>query len=162
MSEHGQSPSGSATWLRNISLRWRFILLIALFTLFVCGVTAMFYSGMRNLADSGVVSAQKIMLQGQRDKLVVASNALASAIGAAVKDLPDKAAKIAMIRSMVDEFRFEEDKSGYYVVYEGTVNVALPIAKDRQGKDLSAAKDKNGVEYVHELARKAQSGGGFV
>ncbi len=162
MSEHGQGHSGSATWLRSISLRWRFVLLIALFTLFVCGVTAMFHIGMQNLADSGVDSAQKIMLQGQKDKLVVASDALASSIGAAVKDLPDKAAKIAMIRNMVDEFRFEEDKSGYYFVYEGTVNVALPIAKDRQGKDLSAAQDKNGVAYVRELARRAQSGGGFV
>ena len=162
MSIHARSNDGSASWLRKISLTWRFVLLLALFAIFICGVVLTFYLGMQALTDSNVAIAQNIMLQGQKDKLLVASSALAASIGEAVKGIDDPAKRIDMIRRMVDEFRFEEDKSGYYFVYEDTVNVALPIAKERQGKDLGEVRDKNGVPYVRELARRAKAGGGFV
>jgi methyl-accepting chemotaxis protein len=62
----------------------------------------------------------------------------------------------------VDNIRFEDDESGYYFIYRGTVNVALPTSKNLQGKDLGQLKDKNGVQLVAELNKQAQSGGGFV
>ena len=58
--------------------------------------------------------------------------------------------------------RFESDKSGYYFVYNGTTNVALPPKKELQGKDLGDLKDKNGVYLVRDLRDKAKGGGGFV
>lgn len=47
-------------------------------------------------------------------------------------------------------------------VYNKTVNVALPPAKNKQGTDLGQAKDKNGVYFVRELMEQATKGGGFV
>ncbi|WP_428564455.1 MAG: methyl-accepting chemotaxis protein [Solidesulfovibrio sp. DCME] len=162
MSAGSTHSAGVTPWLRQISITWRFVLLLGLFTVFIFGVVATFYFGLEKILDHNTRAAQDILLRGQKDKLIVASNALASAIGEAVKDIPDPAGRIALIRKMVDTFRFEEDKSGYYFVYENTVNVALPIAKERQGKDLDGAKDKNGVSYVRELLRQATAGGGFV
>ena len=56
----------------------------------------------------------------------------------------------------------KSDKSGYFLVYDGTTNVALPPKKELQGKDLAGLKDKNNVMIVQEMRDKAKSGGGFV
>lgn len=153
---------GYPAWFRNIALRERFIILLVLFAFFVGGVTATFYFGMLNLASNNILAAQQIMLQGQKEKLLISTKALAHAISASIKNINDNTSRINLIRQMVDRFRYEQDNSGYYFVYEGTTNIALPPAKDKQGKDLGNAKDKNGVSYVREMARKAQEGGGFV
>jgi methyl-accepting chemotaxis protein len=80
-----------------------------------------------------------------------------------VKDLGiEKTGEVAIIRSLVDKIRYESDKSGYFLVYDGTTNVALPPKKELQGKDLAGLKDKNGVMIVQEMRDKAKSGGGFV
>ncbi|MEL7641696.1 MAG: methyl-accepting chemotaxis protein [Solidesulfovibrio sp.] len=162
MPDRSAYSGGVAPWLRQISIAWRFVLLLALFTVFIAGVVITFSFGLAKVLDYNTQAAQDILLRDQKDKLAVASNALASAIGEAIKDIPDQSARLALIRKMVDTFRFEDDQSGYYFVYENTVNVALPIAKERQGKDLHGVTDKNGVPYVRELLRKAQAGGGFV
>ena len=63
---------------------------------------------------------------------------------------------------MVDKIIYEQDRSGYYFVYEGTVNVAFPVKKDNVGKDLGAITDKNGVKVIQALRDAATGGGGFV
>jgi methyl-accepting chemotaxis protein len=66
------------------------------------------------------------------------------------------------LRRLVDKIIYEEDRSGYYFIYEGTVPVAFPVAKDKVGKDLGGVTDKNGVKVIQELRDKAKAGGGFV
>ncbi len=149
-------------FFRHYSLTWRFALLLILFSVFVGGVVTVFYYGLKQVLDHNVQAAQKIMMDGQKEKLSIASTSLALAIGEAIKDEKDPAAKVKIIREMVDPIRFEDDKSGYYFVYENTVNVALPTKKDAQGKDLSGSKDVNGIYFVRELMEKAKAGGGFV
>jgi methyl-accepting chemotaxis protein len=83
-------------------------------------------------------------------------------LGTAIKDVTDKEQAVAVIRNLVDQIRYESDKSGYFLVYDGTVNVALPPKKELQGKDLAGIKDKNGVMIVQEMRDKARAGGGFV
>ncbi|MFZ5426190.1 MAG: methyl-accepting chemotaxis protein [Thermodesulfobacteriota bacterium] len=149
-------------FFRRFSISWRFALLLILFSVFVGGVVTVFYMGIKQVLDHNILAAQNIMLEGQKDKLSVASNSLALAIGEAIKGETDQAKRIDMIRKMVDPILFENDKSGYYFVYENTVNVALPPNKANQGKDLGEVKDKNGVYFVRELMNKAKAGGGFV
>ena len=114
------------------------------------------------IRDLSIDKTGKVMLSDQKAKIEVASHTVALAIGHAIENLPDHAAKVSMIRKMIDNIRFENDKSGYYFVYEGTVNVALPTNTSLQGKDLGQLKDKNGVYLVRDLHDKAASGGGFV
>nr|WP_319495014.1 methyl-accepting chemotaxis protein [uncultured Desulfobacter sp.] len=63
---------------------------------------------------------------------------------------------------MIDDIRFEEDKSGYFFIYQETTNVALPPKKEIQGKDLKNTKDANGVYLVKELRALSKKGGGFL
>ncbi len=158
-------PSGSGGAfgvLRRFSLSWRFVLLLALFSLFTAGMLITFSRELQRLEEHTVSAAQTIMLQGERQKLAVASNGMAEAIAAIIKDVPDKEKRYEIIRAMVDAYRFEDDKSGYFFVYQGTINIALPPAKNNQGKDLGDLKDKNNVYFVREMHRLAASGGGFV
>jgi len=149
-------------FFRRFSISWRFALLLILFSVFVGGVVTVFYLGLKQVLDRNILAAQDIMLAGQKEKLAIASDSLAFSIAEAIKDEADPAKKIDLIRKMVDPIRFEDDKSGYYFVYENTTNVALPIRKESQGKDLSETKDKNGIFFVRELMNKAKAGGGFV
>lgn len=112
--------------------------------------------------DTGIERTDKVMLEDQKAKLQIVSHSIAVAIGHAIEGITDKDAKIEMIRKMVDDIRFENDKSGYFFVYAGTVNVALPPKKSLQGKDLADLKDKNNVYLVRDLLNKAKEGGGFV
>ena len=82
--------------------------------------------------------------------------------GRSIKSLDSEEKKIAAIRDALDDIRFEKDNSGYYFVYQGTVNVCLPPKKSLQGKDLSDLKDKNDVYLVRNLRDKARAGGDFV
>jgi methyl-accepting chemotaxis protein len=148
--------------LRRFSISVRIFSLLILVALFVVGVVWAFFSGMSDMRDSSLADTQRVMLDGQRQKLQVATHAAALAVAQAISGVAGQDARVEMIRSMVDPIRFEEDQSGYFFVYQGTVNVALPAKKEVQGKDLGDSKDKNGVFLVRELAARARSGGGFV
>ncbi|KHK03785.1 methyl-accepting chemotaxis protein [Desulfovibrio sp. TomC] len=148
--------------LRRFSLSWRFVLLLVLFTAFAAGMVLAFSTELHRLEEHTVQSAQTLMLDGERLKLAVASNAMAEAIAAAIKTETSAEKRLETIRAMVDTFRFEDDKSGYFFVYKDTVNVALPPNKANQGKDLGDLKDKNNVYFVRELHQKAKAGGGFI
>jgi methyl-accepting chemotaxis protein len=112
--------------------------------------------------DMGLGKTGAVMLEDQKAKLQVATHTAALAVGHAIEDIDDQQKKIEMVRKLVDDIRFEGDQSGYYFVYENTINVVLPPAKAKQGKDLGDLKDKNGVYFVKELMEQAGKGGGFV
>jgi methyl-accepting chemotaxis protein len=67
-----------------------------------------------------------------------------------------------IIKSYIQDYRFEEDKSGYYFTYIGTVIFMHPTLPQREGEDLGNTADANGVYSVRELYQNAQKGGGFV
>jgi methyl-accepting chemotaxis protein len=154
--------SSFSTFFRRFSISWRFALLLILFSLFIGGMVTTFYLGLKQVLDRNVLAAQDVMMAGQKEKLAVAANSMAMSIGEIVKDEKDPAKRIELIRKMVDPIRFEDDKSGYFFVYEDTTNVALPIKKEAQGKDLGETRDVNGVYFVRELRDKAKAGGGFL
>ncbi len=148
--------------LGRFSVKGRMLLIIAaILVLFAVMVFFSLSSGNR-IRNLGVAKTGAIMLEDQKAKLQVASHSLALAIGKAIEKLDSHEKKVEMIRLMIDDIRFEGDKSGYYFVYQGTVNVALPPKKESQGQDLGETKDKNGVYLVRELQARAKAGGGFV
>ncbi len=159
------APSSSGVFIslfRRFSISWRFAFLMALFFIFVGVMLLGFRMGLQQILDHNVQAAQEIMLRGEKDKLAVASNSMAIALGEAIKEEKDPQKRVEIIRTMVDPIRFEQDKSGYFFVYENTTNVALPPKKETQGKDLGQTQDKNGVFFVRELHKKALDGGGFI
>lgn len=148
--------------LGNLSIKIRMLFIIfAVFILF--DVMAFFAVQNGNKAkDMGVEKTGQVMLEDQKAKVKVATHSMALSISAAIAGISNKDAQIELIRKMVDKIRFEEDKSGYFFVYENTTNVALPTKKELQGKDLGGAKDTNGVYFVKQLNDAAKKGGDFV
>ncbi|WP_242012222.1 methyl-accepting chemotaxis protein [Pseudodesulfovibrio cashew] len=138
------------------------IILIGVIILFTIGIAASFLNGMGKVEEVGVERASAAMLAGERNKLSVSTHAMAVSISEAIKDIPDEAGKVEMIRRMVKDIWFEKDKSGYFFVYNQTVNVALPPKPAAQGKDLKDTKDSNGLYLVRELNKLAHNGGGFL
>ncbi|WP_353118322.1 methyl-accepting chemotaxis protein [Nitratidesulfovibrio sp.] len=147
---------------RNFSIGARVITLLVFMVLFVTGVVGAFVATIDTVKDHGVTETQQVMLEEEKAKLQVATHSVALALGQLLADVPDDAARIETVRKAIDTIRFEKDQSGYFFVYQGTTNVALPPNKSVHGKDLSENKDKNGVYFVRELAQRATSGGGFV
>lgn len=148
--------------LNRLTVKQRMYLLLGSFLgLFLVLVWFSINNGNKT-RDMGIAKTGEVMLADQKAKLQVASHTIALAAGHAIEGVDDKEKQIEIIRRLIDDIRFEEDKSGYYFVYDGTVNVALPPKKELQGKDLAGTKDKNGVYLVRELRDAAQNGGGFV
>ena len=150
--------------LNRLSIKWR-MLLIVIGILFLF-LAMLFFTP--NLASKnkelGPNQTSKVMLQDQKAKISVASHAVALALGNAIQEqgITDPEHIVKLIRAMVNSTLYEEDKSGYFFVYQGTTNVAFPVKQENQGKDLGALKDKNGVFVIRELESRAKNGGGYV
>ncbi len=102
------------------------------------------------------------MLEGQKEKIKTATDSMAIALGTALEGVKDSSAQMEILRKTIKDIFFESDKSGYYFIYTGTVNVAHAARPDLQGKDLKDLKGTDGVYSVRELDKIAHSGGGFL
>ena len=148
--------------LKRMTVKQRmYLIILTIFMLFLVMSFFAIQNGTKS-RDMGIDKTGQVMLADQKAKIQVASHTIALAIGHALEGVTDAQARIDIIRRMVDDIRFEDDKSGYFFVYEGTINVALPPKKESQGKDLAEMKDDNNVYLVRELRDKAKAGGGFV
>ncbi|XPV76968.1 MAG: methyl-accepting chemotaxis protein [Desulfovibrio sp.] len=150
------------TLLRKYSLTARLVMILGVMTVFiVCIIFAFRSSAIRQELES-TRTLGNIMMDDRSATVQVATNAAADIIGKTVANISDEEMKKERIRELVDSFRFEDDKSGYFFVYQNTTVVALPPKKSAVGKDLSGIKDVNGVYFVRDLNTVAHSGGGFV
>lgn len=148
--------------LRKFSVKGRmYIIIAAIFVLFLIMVFFAIQNG-QQVKELGMQETGKVMLLDQKAKVQVASHAMAVAVGKAIAKAGTEEEKIAIIREMVNDILFEADNSGYFFVYQNTTNVAFPVKRETQGKDLGELKDKNGVFVIRELRDKAKNGGGFV
>lgn len=146
---------------RNITIMKRICLYV-----FLSFGTLIFMAGlaffmMDRVIDSGTSRAKQELLDAQRARIKDVTHASASGIAKFTAGLPEDE-QLRVIADYVEKSRFEDDKSGYFYVYKGTVCTAHPVQKNLIGKDLGTTADKNGVRYVAELNRAVASGGGFV
>jgi len=149
--------------MRNMTIRARIILLISIAVVFAALVGGGFYYQLQELRRYSIGQTQEVMLRGEKERLKLAVDSVALSIGESLKGLPpDKAIWVEQIRIITKPILFEEDKSGYFFVYEGTVNVSMPVKPENQGKDLGELVDKNGVYMIKALRDAAEAGGGFV
>lgn len=149
-------------FINKLTVKGRMYLILAL-TLFMFMVNAQFaWINLNETKDVGIENSYEILVNSQKQKIKLASDAAAVLLGHAITNNKGKIDENTLIPEMVRSFRFENDKSGYFFVYKDTVNVALPTKPDVQGKDLGQLKDPNGIYLVRELNKLAQSGGGFL
>lgn len=148
--------------LSRFSIQTRAVILLTFILVFF--VALLIYAGavVEDAKDRSVAETERIMHADQIDKITVATESAASLLATELRGIEDEAQQIAIIRERIDTFRFEADQSGYFFVYRDTTVVALPPKKEIQGKDLSGAKDSQGVAFVRLLAEAADAGGGIV
>ncbi|WP_028583759.1 methyl-accepting chemotaxis protein [Desulfogranum mediterraneum] len=138
-----------------------YLVIVAILALFVV-MTYFAVDNGNNARDMGISKTNEIMLADQKDKVQVATHALALSIGEAIKGFAVHEDQIEAIRRYIKQIRYEADESGYFFVYEGAKVVAHPIRPQNHGKDMANTKDKNGVYLIRELKDAAARGGGFV
>jgi len=138
-----------------------YLIIVAILVLFLLMIFFAIQNG-NKVRDLGLQEVSSVMLEDQKAKIQVAGHTAALTLGHAIDGISDKKEQVTIIRKLIDDIRFEEDKSGYFFVYDGTTNVALPPKKSLQGKDLKDLKDKNGVYIVSGMKEAAASGKGFI
>jgi methyl-accepting chemotaxis protein len=146
----------------RFGIRNRLLFLVGIMLIFMGGVVAFFVYQAGSTKGQMIEKVGQIMSEDASDKIMIATTNMATSIGAAIKDVSSESQRVDVIRNLINDIRFEADSSGYFFVYKGTVNVILPPNPATEGKDLAEAKDVNGLFFVRELQRVAQSGGGFV
>jgi methyl-accepting chemotaxis protein len=124
-------------------------------------VIIIFFTGER-VKGLGIQDIEAAMLDGQREKIKLGVQSMSVALGKALEGAADDQERHTLISRYIKDYRFEDDQSGYYYTYRGTVIFMHPTLPQREGEDLGRTADKNGVYYVRELYEHAQKGGGFV
>jgi methyl-accepting chemotaxis protein len=148
--------------MRNLSIGVRIIIIISVLALFIIGLMATIHFVAHDIKDLGIAGAEEEMLEGQQEKIRLGTQTMAVALGKALEGISDRREQHDIISSYINDYRFEEDASGYYYTYIGTVIFMHPTLPQREGEDLGQTADANGVYYVRELYANAQKGGGFV
>ena len=146
----------------RLGIRNRLLFLVGVMLVFMGAVVAFFVYQANGTKGQMIDKVGQIMNEAAQDKIMVATRNMATSIGEAIKGVSAEDERVAIIRKLINDIRFEPDKSGYFFVYKGTVNVILPPNAQIEGKDLVDSKDVGGIFFVRELQQKAQAGGGFV
>ncbi|GHV45937.1 methyl-accepting chemotaxis protein [Spirochaetia bacterium] len=148
--------------LRNISIGIRILGLNILLILSIIALIATVYFTANDIKESGVNDAKEVMFTGQQEKVKLGTQTMAIALSKALEGVTDRQEQHDIIKSYIQDYRFEEDNSGYYFTYIGTVIFMHPTLPQREGDDLAKTPDANGIFYVQELYDNARKGGGFV
>jgi methyl-accepting chemotaxis protein len=140
----------------------RIIVIIAVTSLAIIGLTLILFFTTQNVKQIGLDNAEDAMMNGQREKIKLGTQTIAFILSRALAGVTDPQEQHDIISRYIKEFRFEEDQSGYYYTYKGTVIFMHPTLPQREGEDLGQTADAEGVYYVRQLYENARNGGGFV
>jgi serine phosphatase RsbU (regulator of sigma subunit) len=148
--------------LRNISISARVIAIISILFLSILVLAGMVYFTANDAKDEGLADAEAVMLRGEKDKIKLGTETMAIALSQALEGVSDRETQHDIIKRYINDYRFEDDYSGYYFTYIGTKIFMHPTLPQREGEDLGNTADANGVYYVRDLNEAAKRGGGFV
>jgi methyl-accepting chemotaxis protein len=106
--------------LRNFSIgiRLLFVIFILLLAIAVLAVTINLTS--QTVHEMDLKTTGDIMYAGQKDKIKLGTQTMAIALTQALWGADDRQGQHDIIKSYIQDYRFEEDKSGYYFTYIGT------------------------------------------
>ena len=98
----------------------------------------------------------------QKEKIQEIVNATATLLGQELREIHDREARRKRIPELINPVRYEADRSGYFFVFHGTVNVAHGLDQNWQGKDMGDIRTEEGLAVIQEYRKAAESGGGFL
>jgi PAS domain S-box-containing protein len=146
--------------IRKVKISVRLAILISMMVLLVFFTILSFYFGLNKIKSYYFNQLKTELFLTQKDKIKVGTHSVALTISNLVKGIENENLRIELIRNTIDAIKYEKDSSGYYFVYEGTVNIAHP---DHQyhGQDLAHLKDINDTYFIQKAYENAKDGGGF-
>ena len=147
--------------LRNFSISQRIVFFVIIMIAMIISTAAVSVRMTEGIIGDGTALAKEMLLDAQKARIRDITHSQALGLSALVAGQAEEE-QLRTIAQYVDKVRFENDNSGYFYVYKGTVNAAHPTQKQLVGKDLANTADSRGVRYVSELGKAAQAGGGFV
>lgn len=147
---------------RKIKIETRIkLIFVLMFFSFIVGLTEYWHSA-KNLTSTGTDIIGQVTLNEEKQKITVATDVLAESLKLAIENTNDKDQQAAIIQKALNKIRFEDDRSGYFYAYRGTVCIAHATSPKLIGKDLSNLKDASGHLIVRDLLSLARSGGGVT
>ena len=147
--------------LRNFSISQRIVFFVIIMIAMIISTAAVSVRMTEGIIGDGTALAKEMLLDAQKARIKDITHSQALGLSALVAGQAEEE-QLRTIAQYVDKVRFENDNSGYFYVYKGTVNAVHPTQKQLVGKDLANTADSRGVHYVSELGKAAQAGGGFV
>ena len=145
--------------LRNFSISQRIVFFVIIMIAMIISTAAVSVRMTEGIIGDGTALAKEMLLDAQKARIKDITHSQALGLSALVAGQAEEE-QLRTIAQYVDKVRFENDNSGYFYVYKGTVNAAHPTQKQLVGKDLANTADSRGVRYVSELGKAAQAGGG--
>ncbi|MBN2755883.1 MAG: cache domain-containing protein, partial [Bacteroidales bacterium] len=146
--------------LRKIKISYRIAFLILFMIAFIILTIISFYFGIEKIKTYYTEQLQNEFTETQKDKIKIGTHTVSIALSEMLEDIELKSEKIKVIRKVIDNIRYEADSSGYYFVYEGTVNIAHP-SHQYHDKDLKDLKDINNTYFIQDAFKNTLNGGGF-
>lgn len=148
--------------MKHLSIRKKLLLLfyIALATALCIMATSLFFSS--QLTKTQVKTAESLMVAGEKEKIKVATDLIATTLSQSLHNAKNLQQEQQLLQSGIQNAFFEKDSTGYFYIYQGTVNVAHPVNPALIGKDLKGTQSSDGIFSVQELNRVAHTGGGFI
>jgi methyl-accepting chemotaxis protein len=148
--------------LNRLTVRGKMYLIIAM-TLVMFIVNAQFaWVNINKIKEIGLGKTEDAIGLSQKNQLKVSIDTMAATLATVLKRVSTPLEQERLLQDMLKDVRFEDDKSGYFFVFKGTVNVVMGTNPELQGKDLARMKDGRGIFVVKELSDLARKGGGFL
>jgi len=146
----------------SLTIKARLRLLVAMSMALAATIAGFSYYTLTRAEHIAGAQLKERLLDGEKSRLELTTRNFAASLSAAIVGVPDRESQVALIRKAIADVRFEDDKSGYFFLYEGTIVRVLGPNPALEGKDLADRVDANGVNYIKELANRSANGGGFV
>ena len=140
----------------RLSLRIKLASLVFASTISFAVLVVFIFVEQEELAQQASDHLYQVIQTEVEQRIKLSTDLLAESLGTLVKGR-NEAEQIRIIAEAIEDFRFEDDKSGYFFAYKEYVPVAHPTRKDLIGKSLAQTKDANGVYYVRELYDSAKT-----
>ena len=147
--------------LRKLSISTRIYFSLLGLAFFLMATVGGFVIGADRIRNMILAEVGVMMLDAQKAKIEVATRTAAETLGQLLQNVP-KDQQLDFLRKAISSFRYEEDKSGYLFIIDGTTIKAHPISSSLIDKEMKDVKDSNNVYFIRDMEQKAKQGGGFV
>lgn len=145
----------------RFGIRNRLLVLVGVLLVFIGAVVLFFVFQAENTKEQMIDRVGQIMTSDAEDKIKVLTQSMATSISCAIKNDPSHN-QLNIIKTLINDIRYETDMSGYFFVLENTTYRIVPPNPGLEGVEAGDSKDANNIFFVQELMTIAKVGGGFV